>query len=287
MEDNVKKVMQARSKAVAKSANGKRVVGDVYRDEKGGIWHDKDEEMEYVHLLGFDGDDDDKGAWEDDELGEGTSPGLGSGIVVKASSPYTNAYCPLDVVTIHRTSTSSSLRARSRPLLTLPSRPRRSHRASYSHLANPSSFINLEAIEPFLPRSPRTPNSPKSPHPSSPSVSFVVPSTTTQTRKQKHRPRPAPLKLTSAQSAHARANAKVAIAAAAVAKKNMTTVTREGVKALSPASRALEAARSEFVEDSFKPSSGVSGLGGAAAAAFTAGRKVSRVDVRGVFGLKG
>ena len=26
-----------------------RAVEDVYRDEKGGIWYDKDEEMEYVH----------------------------------------------------------------------------------------------------------------------------------------------------------------------------------------------------------------------------------------------
>ena len=274
VEDNVKKVMQARSKAVTKSASGQRAVEDVYRDEKGGIWYDKDEEMEYVHLLSF--GDDDKGDWEDEELNEGTSPGLGSGIVVKASSPYTNAYCPLDVVTIQRTPTSSSLPPRSRPLLTLPSRPRQSHRASYAHLANPPSFIldfNLDAIEAFLPRSPRTPKSPKSPHPPSPSVSFVVPpAQSLGTRKQKHRPRPAPLKLTSAQSAHARANAKVAM-------KNLSTpgAAREGVKEVNPASWSLEKARREFVEDSFKPLPVVVPGQGAL-------RKVSRVDVRGVFG---
>jgi len=298
MEDNVKKVMQARSKAVA-NRKSTRVMEDVYRDEKGGIWYDKEEEMEYVHLLSL---DDNVGDWEDEaEAGTTTtSPGLGNGIVVKPTSPYTNAYCPLDVVAIHRppttttTTTSSStasesstVLSRPRPLLILPSRPRRSRsrRAMATHLANPASFIvdlNLDAIEAFLPRTPR---SPKIPHcrSSSPTVvSFVVPASsviTTSgqsfgTRKQKRRPRPAPLKLTSAQSAHARANAKVV----GITSMGATAATTTSTEA--PPSRValdLERARREFVEDSFRPLM-VAGQGGA-------DRKIARKDVRGVFGL--
>ncbi|KAF9565915.1 hypothetical protein CPC08DRAFT_747691 [Agrocybe pediades] len=50
LETHAKRVMEAQAKAVGgtRSAAG---VADVYRDEKGGIWWDADEELEYVHLL--------------------------------------------------------------------------------------------------------------------------------------------------------------------------------------------------------------------------------------------
>lgn len=242
----MKKVMEARSKAVAKSAGEWKAVEDVYRDGKGGIWYDKDEEMEYVHLLSF---EDEWVAVSEEE----TSPGIGSGVPVKASSPYTNAYCPLDVVTIRRTptpvsfSTVSSPRSdgRSRPLLSRPSRPQRRRRASHSHLTNPPSFIfdlNLDAIDAFIPRTPRTPKSPRRP-----SISATVPPTISQSSgiRMKHRPRPAPLNLTSAQSAHARANAKV------LQQKKAAVSTGGG--SVGRSSQALEEARREFVENSFKP----------------------------------
>jgi len=249
VEDNVKKVMQARSKAVAKSASGREALEDVYRDGKGGIWYDKDEEMEYAHLLSFEDE------WVEVSEEE-TSPGISSSIPVKASSPYTNAYCPLDVVTIHRTptsmtsSTASSPRSdgRSRPLLSRPSRPRCRH-ASHSHLTHPPSFIldlNLDAVGAFIPRTPRTPKSPRRP-----SISATVPPTMSQSSaiRMKHRPRPAPLNLTSTQSAHARANAKVL----QNQQKKGAAFSIAGGGSVGLSSQALEEARREFVENSFKP----------------------------------
>ena len=51
MESHVKRVMEAQAKAAAGS--GASIgVADVYRDERGGIWWDADEELEYAHLLG-------------------------------------------------------------------------------------------------------------------------------------------------------------------------------------------------------------------------------------------
>lgn len=53
MENNVRMLMAAR----AHEGGG---VEDVFRDEKGRIWIDKDEEMECAHLLGGDVDGDEK-----------------------------------------------------------------------------------------------------------------------------------------------------------------------------------------------------------------------------------
>ncbi|GLB41601.1 hypothetical protein LshimejAT787_1002010 [Lyophyllum shimeji] len=53
-EANIKRLMeaQARAAAPAGSKSSEAVVGDVYRDGKGGVWWDREEEMEYMHLLG-------------------------------------------------------------------------------------------------------------------------------------------------------------------------------------------------------------------------------------------
>ncbi|KAF5362319.1 hypothetical protein D9756_002197 [Leucocoprinus leucothites] len=61
VESNVRALMAA--KAVA--AGGASGVGDIYRDGKGGMWLDQDEEMEYAHLLGgdVDGEVDSEGQW--------------------------------------------------------------------------------------------------------------------------------------------------------------------------------------------------------------------------------
>jgi hypothetical protein len=55
METNIHRFNKAHAKAVACSGQSTGV-GDVYRDGKGGIWLDQDEEWEYAGLL--DGDDD-------------------------------------------------------------------------------------------------------------------------------------------------------------------------------------------------------------------------------------
>ncbi|KAI0345850.1 hypothetical protein BDW22DRAFT_918312 [Trametopsis cervina] len=58
LDHHVKEYAEAQAKANgAKKTDGQLVgVGDVWRDEEGGIWMDQDEEWEYTHLLG--GDDD-------------------------------------------------------------------------------------------------------------------------------------------------------------------------------------------------------------------------------------
>ena len=51
LESHIKRVMEAQAKATAGSGGLNVGIADVYRDEKGGIWWDADEEMEYAHLL--------------------------------------------------------------------------------------------------------------------------------------------------------------------------------------------------------------------------------------------
>jgi hypothetical protein len=57
---NIQRLMEAQAKAAAgtRTGDGTLAVGDVYRDGKGGIWRDRDEELEYAHLLGGGGDGD-------------------------------------------------------------------------------------------------------------------------------------------------------------------------------------------------------------------------------------
>ncbi|TFY78543.1 hypothetical protein EWM64_g5469 [Hericium alpestre] len=47
-EQNIRRLMACQAKA----AGDKSVVGDVYRDGRGGVWWDEHEEWEYAHLLG-------------------------------------------------------------------------------------------------------------------------------------------------------------------------------------------------------------------------------------------
>ncbi|KAF5373280.1 hypothetical protein D9615_007357 [Tricholomella constricta] len=53
-EANIKRLMEAHARATAPAGTkpSEAGVGDVYRDGKGGVWWDREEEMEYVHLLG-------------------------------------------------------------------------------------------------------------------------------------------------------------------------------------------------------------------------------------------
>ncbi|KAG6812342.1 hypothetical protein H0H92_003331 [Tricholoma furcatifolium] len=54
-EDNIKRLMEAQARAAAPAGtkpSTNPAVSDVYRDGKGGIWWDREEEMEYAHLLG-------------------------------------------------------------------------------------------------------------------------------------------------------------------------------------------------------------------------------------------
>ncbi|KAF9525945.1 hypothetical protein CPB83DRAFT_858662 [Crepidotus variabilis] len=51
IDSHVQRLMEAQAKAAAGSSTMNVGVADVYRDGKGGIWWDEEEEMEYVHLL--------------------------------------------------------------------------------------------------------------------------------------------------------------------------------------------------------------------------------------------
>jgi hypothetical protein len=250
IDDNVNRLMHENA-----GQNGVGVAG-VYRDAKGGIWYDADEEMEYAHLLG---PQEDQGEWEETVPEDDFVVVIGP--VVQAASPKTNAYCPAtnrpSPTSIRTRSSSSSNTSPVSPrifkhaLLSIPSRPRRNLRRpsltkAYPHLANtPTYLIDIDA---FAPRSP----APKTARP--PSSSNL---------SKKHRPRPAPLQLSSSQSAHARANAKVALgalngkggkpAASSPPPPPLKSALMASVQVtgLSPAS--LDRARKEFVEDSFQP----------------------------------
>ncbi|KAF8194208.1 hypothetical protein BJ912DRAFT_959783 [Pholiota molesta] len=53
LESHIQRVMEEQARLAAGSRPGaQRGVADVYRDDKGGVWWDADEEMEYAHLLG-------------------------------------------------------------------------------------------------------------------------------------------------------------------------------------------------------------------------------------------
>ncbi|PPQ85963.1 hypothetical protein CVT26_012689, partial [Gymnopilus dilepis] len=83
LESHAKRVMEAQAKAAAGTTGlgagaGAGVyvgVGDVYRDGKGGIWWDADEEMEYAHLLEGDMRDGDVTREDWEEFGVGPDAG--------------------------------------------------------------------------------------------------------------------------------------------------------------------------------------------------------------------
>ena len=233
-------------------------VEGVYRDEKGGIWYDGDEQMEYAHLLCPEDDDveseDEKTKLEYDFV-------LVIGPIVKASSPNTDAYCPLDNVRVRESPILPCISTTyPKPsLLSLPFRPRRrnlcrpSLSKAYAHLSKTPTY--LPDMDAFAPR-------PKSPLPRG-SFAVGLSSTTTSSSSsssKKFRHRPTPLQLSSTQSAHARANAKVASVAlngksttkgTAATMARSTSGSSQKITGLSPLS--LERARREFVEDSFEP----------------------------------
>lgn len=247
VNDNVNRLMGERAKAAGRGAQNRPGVEGVYRDAKGGIWYDADEEMEYAHLLGPE-DNEREGEDQNEALVDKMEDDFVVliGPVVKAASPNTNVHYP-STPTSNGSTRSSPVSSRmfaahpKQALLALPCRPRRNLRRpslskAYAHLSNtPAYLIDIDAFAPRSPNNTRTRGS-------------SVPD-------KKHRPRPAPLQLTSSQSAHARANAKVALVTLNAGKSVKGPVsplkTPAPVTGLSPSS--LDRARREFVEDSFQP----------------------------------
>ncbi|CAA7269259.1 unnamed protein product [Cyclocybe aegerita] len=267
MESHVKRVMDAQAKAAAGTSGQLAGVADVYRDGKGGVWWDADEEMEYAHLLGGQ-DETDEMDWEefDDAEGEPLAPFLANTSASSAAANKENLgtsttpeerrdsistvdsdldpkyLLPLPEnapVPSFTTGTpddhvlaSTRIGGAGMSVLSLPARPRR----AALHLHKPRFMLDAAAFGP--PRSPgsSSPKPPRSPR-----------SPTGERPRGQARRRPAPLKLAS--SAHVRANVKVARREAA-----NQLVGHSGTAARQvPSPSGAEKARREFMEDSFAP----------------------------------
>lgn len=161
--DNVRRIMEAQSKAA-----GTGGVGDAYRDGKGGLWWDADEEMEYAPLLGGktaqdlikDGQDVEM-EWE--AFGSAAASPLApflsrNGDVIRRTSVSTQDsdlqpqyILPVPETLDDRVLSSQRVGPPSMSVLALPSRPRR----TALHLQKPATFL-LDAAA-FAPNSPRSP----------------------------------------------------------------------------------------------------------------------------------
>jgi hypothetical protein len=182
MDSNIKRIMEARAKAT-----GAVGLADVYRDGKGGVWLDQDEEWEYAHLL-TEGDESRPHATGDLQwvtFGGNPSPTVGvpgeerRGSVSTQDSDLDPKHVvqPADDLALFGSAVGPT-RKSVVSVLSLPSRPRR----AAQHLRQPSLLVDV----PFsrLHASPKSPKSPTS------SGGIVKP-------KGKARRRPAPLKLSS------------------------------------------------------------------------------------------
>lgn len=223
-ESNTKRLMEHRALATGTKTG----VDDVYRDGKGGVWLDQDEEMEYAHLLGADSSSGTSPAeipWVRFGSEDGISP-LKTGIVDLAGLrresvsthdsdldpaylvlPIEDTHCgPEDIVLSYNMPHDSPFKSDTPvvpglSVLSLPSRPSRAAK----HLRKPEFLVDVAA---FGPRSPATRKSPKcSEHPSNSnaarpvrtpksarfSSTFAFPPNLGKGQKVKRRP--APLKL--------------------------------------------------------------------------------------------
>ncbi|TFK39741.1 hypothetical protein BDQ12DRAFT_711850 [Crucibulum laeve] len=197
MESHAKRVMEHQARQAAGShVNAGMAVGDVFRDGKGGMWWDQDEELEYAHLLGGDqqqaipmNEDEDMPWVEFDEDGEEKENeavaivGLASGEDRRGSVSTQDSDLDPTYIVEEQQPDDAVLSSRKigMSVLSLPSRPRRAAK----HLRKPEFMIDVAAF------GPRSPNrvfafAPKSPVGNAHAV---------QKPKGKARRRPAPLKL--------------------------------------------------------------------------------------------
>ncbi|EIW75213.1 hypothetical protein CONPUDRAFT_169609 [Coniophora puteana RWD-64-598 SS2] len=202
-------------------------VGDVFRDDKGGVWWDEDEELEYKHLLARSPASAGDGALYDVPLtpasGASSIVALGNAQWVKFSTAVAetrtvssrassdlderylvraepgaldggDAFVAVDSMLpyLHPLANASSSSSSS-SVLALPARPRR----TAPHLCKADLLVDAAFRPPLTPRTPKTPKSPKSPKsprhkPSLTSFPAKSASTTTAARPRR---RPAPLTL--------------------------------------------------------------------------------------------
>lgn len=204
MDTHVKRVMENQARAAAGYGAPMGGVGDVFRDGKGGIWWDQDEEWEYAHLLGGETQGETAGdemQWVsfDPEAEEEKQGGADLAIAVLAGEdrrgsvstqdsdldskyimqPAEEQQPDDDLAAFGSALTALTRRKPGMSVLSIPARPRRTAK----HLRKPEFMIDIAA---FGPRSPRSPKF----GPASPIVGSF-----TSKPKGKARRRPAPLKL--------------------------------------------------------------------------------------------
>lgn len=223
MESSIKRVMDAQAKA---AANGG--VGDVYRDGEGGIWWDADEEWEYAHLLGGEGQaggNGDKEEWV--QFGEDGKEIVRRESVTTVSTQDSDLDMRYIVQPIEESddllALGSSLASHTLPTTTTTTKPGTSilgvpHRPA-KHLRKAEYIVDIAFTCPRTPTTPKSPKSPRSPR------FFTAGSCGSKPRGAARR-RPAPLKLSPPSPAYKRPSN-------------------------SPASSS---ARRDFLESSFAPS---------------------------------
>jgi hypothetical protein len=214
-ESNAKRLMEHRARATGTKSG----VDTVYRDGKGGIWLDQDEEMEYAHLLNGDFSGESSTAemqWVRFGSEDGVSP-LKTGIIDLAESrresvsthhsdldpaylvlPIEDTQCGPEDILLSSPFKSDLPVAPGLSVLSLPSRPSRAAK----HLRKTEFLVDVAA---FGPRSPATRNSPRSSEfPSSPnaprparspksarfSSTFTLPPDSSKGKRVKKRPAP-------------------------------------------------------------------------------------------------
>jgi len=196
MDDNIKRLMEAQAKAAAPAGTkpNQPVLGDVYRDANGGIWIDREEEMEYVHLLGGQGPNGPEAKWvsfggevkDGQEADKELAITSLAGVARRDSSTSTNSNCsaldptnlvkpaeedgamisvpahiPSAVPVPTLAAPPSTARRGSPALLSLPSRPRASRQQH--HLRGNAAFFLLDLKAFSIPNTPVTPRTPSTP----------------------------------------------------------------------------------------------------------------------------
>jgi hypothetical protein len=196
-EDNAKALMEARARSALPTGASKNslAVGGAYRDGQGGFWLDRDEALEYAHLLEKKGDANAKVAkwiaFQADQENDGvedaalaletlaierkasatTESSFDLAKIVRpadeditmASIPPSVAVPPSPSSPMAASPVATSPKAARRispPLLNLPSRPRSHIR---HHLSGKAAYFLLDLQAFSVPTSPTSPKSPKSP----------------------------------------------------------------------------------------------------------------------------
>ncbi|KAF8809528.1 hypothetical protein BYT27DRAFT_7241233 [Phlegmacium glaucopus] len=286
IESHAKRVMEAQAKAAAGSGAGVGV-GDVYRDGKGGIWWDADEEWEYTHLLAdigpitapisLSGKVNEAMAvdWEDFETAEPCYDSFFTNLQVNQEndplalerrdsvSSQDSDLDPKYLLTVpeytpggfnapveDRVLASRNIGGPGMSILSLPSRPRR----KALHLNKAEFLVDLAAFGPRSPKSVVATNGAMSTKPNP---------------KGQARRRPAPLKLS-----HQPQNAVVVVRRPAALGQVRT-----------PAFESVEKVRKEFIADSFAPTPTITKTTSPPQQQIV-NKKSSRKNMRGLFGRR-